>query len=157
MQWQPPAAEIAVDEVDEVDETAHDDPQSLRIAPGRARAVADRLDVGADFGEVVATAADPTLREPPGAAQGRCGGAAEQHRRVRLLHGKRAQVMLVAIALWVPRPPQPCSSVAGGACTEGRFEQVEDGGVQAGVGPGFPVAPWVVGQVLAEHAEMQGG
>jgi hypothetical protein len=36
VQWQPPAAEIAVDEVDEVDETAHDDPQSLRI--GRPRA-----------------------------------------------------------------------------------------------------------------------
>ena len=67
------------------------------------------------------------------------------------------QDVRVAIAPWVPRPPQPCSSVAGGACTEGRFEQVEDGGVQAGVGPGFPVAPWVVGQVLAEHAEMQGG
>src|SRR6185312_15640769 len=67
------------------------------------------------------------------------------------------QDVRVGIALAMPRPPQPCRSVAGRARTEGRFEQVEDGGVQACVGPGFPVAPWVIGQVLAEHAEMQGG
>ena len=71
-----------------------------------------------------------------------------------------AQDMQVAVALEWRDPLRPCalsSSVAGLAGTEGRFEQVEDGGVQAGVGPGFPVALRVVGQMLAENAEVQGG
>ena len=78
--------------VNEVDEAAHDDPHGLGVAPSLARALAHRLDARADPGEVLPAAADPALGEPPGAAQCRRSHAAEQHRWVRTLHGRRAHV-----------------------------------------------------------------
>ena len=78
--------------VDQVDDAAHHDPHGLRVAPGLTRAIAHRLDRRAEVGEVLPAAADPALGEPPGAAQCRRSGAAQQHRGVRSLHGRRAHV-----------------------------------------------------------------